>query len=336
MARRGRWLTRALARAVLVRALGAKLAALVAALVLLALVGLSLVLALFGVVAGGQAQGQTIGCGLSAHARGHVPNGLVPIYQRASERYRLGERGVPILAAINRIESGFGRNLGPSSAGAYGWMQFMPATWAAYGVDADGDGSRDPADPDDGIHAAARYLRASGAPRDWYRALFAYNHADWYVQQVLAQADAYQGACTLTLDEGTVELADLDFSDTSGAWRGSKKFALALARLGRPYGCVSTSEKRGRKYTDSGGISDHWVGSTDAYAVDLDSAGCTMTYPGGEADRTARAIAAALGMDGHTGTITVVRGAYRFQLLWQTDGHWDHVHLGAKLIAGAG
>jgi hypothetical protein len=61
-----------------------------------------------------------------------------------------------------------------------------------------------------------------------------------------------------------------------------------------------------------------------------------MTYPGGEADRTARAIAAALGMDGHTGTITVVRGAYRFQLLWQTDGHWDHVHLGAKLIAGAG
>jgi hypothetical protein len=336
MARRGHPLTRALTGAVLVRVLGAKLAALAAALVLLALVALSLLLALFGVVAGGQAQGQTVSCGLSTHARAHVPAELVPIYQSASERYRLGERGVPILAAINRIESGFGRNLGPSSAGAYGWMQFMPATWITYGVDADADGSRDPADPDDAIHAAARYLRASGAPRDWYRALFAYNHADWYVQQVLAAADAYQGACTLTLDESTVELADLDFADTSGAWGGSKKFALALASLGRPYGCVSTSEKRARKYTDSGGISDHWVGSSDAYAVDLDSAGCTMTYPGGEADRTARAIAAALGMDGHTGTITVVRGAYRFQLLWQTDGHWDHVHLGAKLIAGTG
>ena len=132
---------------------------------------------------------------------------------------------MPVLAAINKIESGFGQNLGPSSAGAYGWMQFMPATWAAYGVDADGDGRRDPADPDDAIHAAARYLRASGAPRDWYRAVFAYNHADWYVREVLAQADQYQGACTLTLDAGPIELGELDFTDTTGAWGGSQKFA---------------------------------------------------------------------------------------------------------------
>ena len=58
---------------------------------------------------------------------------------------------------------------------------------------------------------------------------------------------------------------------------------------------LSCSEKRERKYTASGGISDHWVGSLDAYAVDIDTATCTMAYPGGEADRTARAIAAALG-----------------------------------------
>jgi Transglycosylase SLT domain len=336
MARRGTSLRRSLRGAVLVRAVGAKLIGLLAAIGVLALVALTLLLALFGAVAGVEAQGQTVSCGLSAGARGQVPAELVPIYERATGRYRLGERGVPVLAAINRIESGFGQNLGPSSAGAYGWMQFMPATWAAYGVDANGDGAKDPADPDDAIHAAARYLKASGAPRDWYRAIFAYNHADWYVQQVLAQADAYQGACTLTLDEGAVELGDLDFADTSGAWGGSQKFAKALARLGEPYGCVPFSEKRERQYTASGGISDHWVGSSDAYAVDIDSVGCTMTYPGGEADRTARAIAAALGMDGHTGTITVVRGAYRFQLLWQTADHYDHIHLGVKLIAGTG
>ena len=84
-----------------------------------------------------------------------------PDLPAAAEAYDLG-RGPSVLAAINKIETGFGQNLGPSSAGAYGWMQFMPATWAAYGVDADRDGGRDPADPDDAIHAAARYLRASG------------------------------------------------------------------------------------------------------------------------------------------------------------------------------
>jgi Transglycosylase SLT domain len=311
--------------------LGSALAAAAVAAVGSLVAFLVLFLALFGALLGGQATGH-VACSLSAPGRAEIPTQLIPVYQAASQRYRLGERGVPILAAINKIETGFGRNLGPSSAGAYGWMQFMPATWAVYGVDADGDGTTDPADPDDAIHAAARYLRTSGAPGDWYRAIFAYNHADWYVQQVLAQADAYQGACTLTLDAGRAELGDLDFRDTTGAWGGSKKFALALAELGRPYGCASTSEKRERQYTSSGGISDHWVGATDAYAVDLDSASCTMTFPGGEADRTARAIAAALDLSVHTGTITVVRGAYRFQLLWQTDEHYDHVHLGVKRV----
>jgi Transglycosylase SLT domain len=311
---------------------GAKLAALAVALAGLGLAALVCFLALFGALLGGQAQGR-VACSLSAPGRAEIPAELVPIYESATRRYGLGERGAPVLAAINKIETGFGRNQGPSSAGAVGWMQFLPSTWAAYGVDADGDGTRDPADPDDAIHAAARYLSASGAPGDWYRAVFAYNHADWYVQDVLAQADAYQGGCTLTVEAGPVELGDLDFNDTSGAWGGSKKFALALAALGKRYGCVSTSEKRERQYTSSGGISDHWVGSLDAYAVDIDSSACTMDYPGGEADRTARAIATTLGMPSHTGVVNAMRGAYRFQLLWQTAEHYDHVHVGARLVA---
>jgi membrane-bound lytic murein transglycosylase B len=145
--------------------LGAKLATFAAGLASLVLLGLLAFLALFGALLGSQASGQ-VSCTLSGGARAEVPAELVPIYESATRRYRLGERGVPVLAAINKIESGFGQNLGPSTAGAYGWMQFMPATWVAYGVDADGDGNRDPADPDDAIHAAARYLHASGAPRD--------------------------------------------------------------------------------------------------------------------------------------------------------------------------
>ena len=122
-----------------------------------------------------------------------VPPSLIPIYSAASEAYDLGPAGPSILAAINEIESGFGQNLGPSSAGAVGWMQFMPSTWATYGVDADADGDEDPNDPHDAIFAAARYLRAGGMPEDTDGAVFAYNHADWYVAEVMARAACFSG-----------------------------------------------------------------------------------------------------------------------------------------------
>ena len=91
-----------------------------------------------------------------------IPPFLLPIYQAAGIEY--GVRW-EILAAINEIETDYGRNLNVSSAGALGWMQFMPATWKAYGVDANGDGRKDPYNPVDAIFAAARYLRAAGAER---------------------------------------------------------------------------------------------------------------------------------------------------------------------------
>ena len=93
-----------------------------------------------------------------------------------------------VLAAINEIETDYGRNLNVSSAGALGWMQFMPATWDAYGVDGNRDGLKDPYNPVDAIFAAARYLKAAGAETDLRAAIFAYNHADWYVDSVILRA----------------------------------------------------------------------------------------------------------------------------------------------------
>lgn len=120
------------------------------------------------------------------------PRNLVPIYIEAAKKYGLGERGPQILAAINSIETDFGRlNEVTSYAGAIGWMQFMPSTWDMYATDGDGDGKTDPYNPKDAIHAAARYLQAAGAPGDWYDAIWAYNHADWYVQDVLDKAACY-------------------------------------------------------------------------------------------------------------------------------------------------
>jgi murein DD-endopeptidase MepM/ murein hydrolase activator NlpD len=103
--------------------------------------------------------------------------------------------GIPwqVLAAINKIESNFGRNMGPSSAGAVGWMQFLPSTWLRWGMDADGDGVADPWNPYDAVYSAARYLAAAGGASDITRAIFAYNHADWYVREVVDLASLYGG-----------------------------------------------------------------------------------------------------------------------------------------------
>lgn len=122
------------------------------------------------------------------------PVELRTIFTAAADHYQLGGRGPAILAALTEIESGFGANLGPSSAGAVGWTQFLPSTWRRYGVDADGDGTADPNTAVDAIYGAANYLDASGAPQDWYRALFTYNHSDAYVSQVLNRADYYATA----------------------------------------------------------------------------------------------------------------------------------------------
>ena len=98
-----------------------------------------------------------------AHVRRDLngpPPFLISIYKRAGQRYDVPW---PVLAAINSIETDYGRNLSVSSAGAVGWMQFMPGTWREYGVDANHDGKANPYDPTDAIFAAARYLHANGA-----------------------------------------------------------------------------------------------------------------------------------------------------------------------------
>jgi hypothetical protein len=114
-----------------------------------------------------------------------IPPFLLPIYQAAGIQYGIRWE---ILAGINEIETDYGRNLNVSSAGALGWMQFMPATWKMYGVDANKDGLKDPYNPVDAIFAAARYLRAAGGQTDIRKGIFAYNHADWYVDSVLMRA----------------------------------------------------------------------------------------------------------------------------------------------------
>ena len=119
-----------------------------------------------------------------------IPPFLLPIYQAAGSEYDVPWQ---ILAAINEIETDYGRNLSVSSAGAVGWMQFLPSTWKEWGVDANGDGIADPYNPADAIFTAARYLHAAGASKSIQGAIFAYNHAGWYVQSVMLRAELIGG-----------------------------------------------------------------------------------------------------------------------------------------------
>jgi len=130
----------------------------------------------------------------------HVPSGrptsYIQLFQESAAQYC---PGLPwtVLAAIGQIESGDRANPGVSSAGAMGPMQFLPSTWAAWGITAFGEqGPPNIMDPFDAVPSAARYLCAAGGATaaGLPSAIFAYNHADWYVSEVLALAKEYQQA----------------------------------------------------------------------------------------------------------------------------------------------
>ncbi len=165
-----------------------------------------------------------------------IPPFLLPIYQAAAAQY-----GVPwqILAAINEVETDYGSDLSVSSAGAVGWMQFMPSTWLQYGVDALDSGSADPYNPVDAIFAAARYLRAAGATTDLRAAILAYNHSGAYLESVLLRAklissypDLAIGTLTSLIDDGTpVTGSQLGLgSETAGSSSSATGGATALRR----------------------------------------------------------------------------------------------------------
>ncbi len=180
-----------------------------------------------------------------------IPLFLLPIYQAAAVQY-----GVPwpVLAAINEVETNFGADLAVSTAGAVGWMQFMPETWLQYGVDAVNAGYADPYNPVDAIFAAARYLHAAGASSDLHAAILAYNHSEAYVESVLLRARLFASyppsvIATLTgLTEGSLPFAGAQLSPLSIIPHG----VAAPAPVVAPAPSVASSATAGVGAADSG------------------------------------------------------------------------------------
>ena len=149
-----------------------------------------------------------------------VPAGYLTLYQRAAAV--CPGLSWTVLAAIGTVESGNGRNDGPSSAGAVGVMQFMPDTFAAYALPVPPGGANPPTpwDPTDAVYAAARMLCANGAGNGAAlpRSVWDYNHSSAYVTEVLNLAASFAGAATNASSSAATTAVD---------W--------ALAQVGTPY-----------------------------------------------------------------------------------------------------
>jgi hypothetical protein len=207
-----------------------------------------------------------------------IPPYLIPIYQTAAAQY-----GVPwqLLAAINWVETDFGRDTGVSPAGAVGFMQFLPSTWRLYGIDATGTGGANPDNPVDAIFSAARYLAAAGAATDLSGAIFAYNHAGWYVNAVLERMHVIQAIPDqlLTAIEG---LADGDFPVAARAsYAGGPRGPLARAARAGSESQVAISAARGSPVVAVSGGQISSAGTSPAlghYVVLTDANGNAYTY----------------------------------------------------------
>src|SRR3954452_28516 len=153
----------------------------------------------------------------SPAALADVPPLYLQAYQAAGARYGVGWE---YLAAIGKVETDHGRSTQPGvtrgtnaygcCAGpmqicvidgcpgggprALGLREAQAGTWRTVGVDGNDDGETNPWDPQDAIPGAARLLKDAGAPGDYRRAIFAYNHASWYVEEVMSLAERYRGA----------------------------------------------------------------------------------------------------------------------------------------------
>jgi hypothetical protein len=266
-------------------------------------------LALFGVILlGGLVGGRLAPASEpSPAALADIPANYLLAYRQAASRYGIDWA---ILAAIGKVECDHGRTQLPGCnppgtvnvAGATGPMQFLGSTWrrgtppmtvpaagpqtatAAEGYAADGDGDRiaDVWNPADAIAGAARLLRANGAPRNYERALFAYNHADWYVRDVLEIADSYRATASVPVPDADpaasvrevlgnkrIQLTGVQRVDLASGLIDARVTAL-LAWAGRSHSLIVTALRSDHSYyADSGNISNHALGrAADLGAVD--------------------------------------------------------------------
>jgi hypothetical protein len=321
--------------------------------------------ALLGIIVVGGLAGGRAG-GASPTALADIPADYIAAYHAAGDRYGIDWA---ILAAIGKIECDHGRSQAGgcnppgtvNSAGATGPMQFIGSTWRVgtrpmtvpavgsptaavsqgYATDGDADGLADVWDPADAIAGAARLLRVNGAPADYERALLAYNHAGWYVQEVIDIANRYRDAVSAAsyvvgapdasvravLANPHIELTGVQRVDLASGLIDRRVVAL-LAWLGHSHTLIVTALRSDHsRYTSEGNLSNHTFGrAVDIGAVDGQR--CTGTR-WGNCGRLAVAIASVAGPLHSTELIYCFDpdGPLSADAFARAD-HCDHIHVG--------
>ncbi len=193
---------------------------------------------------------------ISKVGEGQIPKEYIPIYKAAGEKYNIPWT---LIAAIHRVETNFGQDLNTSSVGAIGHTQFMVKTWVGwsfpggtrlgdasipketlmspaaiskyggFGVDGDGDGKADPYNVTDAMYSTANYLAANGgASGNYQKAVFAYNHASWYVSRVMGFMKEYTS--------GSIEAVSIKGGSAKGSEAIEKAIKVGSSIVGKsPY-----------------------------------------------------------------------------------------------------
>ena len=298
-----------------------------------------------------------------------IPAEFLGAYERAAAGYGIDWA---VLAAIGKVECDHGRSrlvgCNPpgtvNGSGATGPMQFLGATWRrgtppmtvpavgrptsttadGYASDGDGDGLADAWNPADAIAGAARLLRANGAPENYDQAIFAYNHAAWYVSEVLEIAGRYRGAASLAppvavgspgaslaavLDNPRIQLTGIQRVDLAMGLIDPRVVTL-LAWLGRSHTLVVTALRSDHSlYTSEGSVSNHAFGrAVDVGSVDGEACPGTRS---GACGRLAVALAAVTGQLRSTELIYCFDpdGSLGADAFARAD-HCDHIHIGYR------
>ena len=263
-----------------------------------------------------------------------IPHELIGVYEAAAAT--CDGLDWTVLAAIHKVETGFGTGRATSSAGAQGPMQFMPATFDAYGIDGNGDRRADINDVEDAIFSAASLLCANGAgdPARLATAIWNYNHSQTYVNEVLTLASSYG---VISLPNGVAYAAANDLLRNPRvvltpnarvdleAGAVDQRLVSLLTWIAERHTISITVFKTGHsKYTRSGSISNHFNGrGADIFIVD--------GLPVSASNATAREVV--LEIARLEGPLRPTELGHPFGALGFSGGftdadHADHIHIG--------
>ncbi|HEY4278608.1 MAG TPA: lytic transglycosylase domain-containing protein [Conexibacter sp.] len=279
----------------------------------------------------------------------NIPAAELRLYRAAASRYRIPWS---VLAAIGKAECDHGRDPDPSCwrpgsenyAGAGGPMQFLAPTWATYGVDADRDGRADRWNPADAIFGAANYLRASGARTDLRQAIWAYNHSDAYVADVLDIAERYRreaaamppptpqavegdaaALAQAVLSSDRIELRPEAVSDVrSGRIDGRLLAVLLTLSQGYTIAGVGPFLTGHSQYTTGGSVSNHSVGR----AVDIGTVNGQLVNDASPAARAMALTIARLPAPIRPTEVGTPFGDISLPGFFNDSEHEDHLHVG--------